>query len=402
MRILLADALDASASDALTAAGHEVETRADLTAGDLAGHLGGVDVLVVRSTKVHADAITAGADLSLIVRAGAGTDTIDVEAASAAGIHVCNVPGRNAVAVAELTMGLLLAIDRHIAAGTADLRSGVWNKKVYSKADGLLGRTIGIVGLGDIGLRVAERAKAFGLTVVGQRKNGRSEQTETAIRQIGIRLVDELSELAAASDIITVHVPSNDATRGLVDAEFLSYCRDGAIILNTSRGDVVDEAALIVAMDERGMRAGLDVFQNEPGSGNEFDSALAKHPSVVGTHHVGASTAQASRSVADGAVETIEAFEAGRPVNCVNLAPRGIGVWQVTVRHLDRVGVLASVLVALRGAGLNVSNMENRVFSGREAAVASIELSGSVPQETLDELAALDNVLGVSVVEIDG
>ncbi len=398
MHVLFADSLDASAEAALEASGHTVTSRPTLKAEDLAAHLEGVDALVVRSTKVIAEAIDAAPQLSLIVRAGAGVENIDMDAASEHGIHVCNVPGRNAVAVAELTMGLLLAIDRHIAAATADLRNGDWNKATYSQADGLLGRTIGIVGLGEIGLHVAERAKAFGMSVIGVRKPNRSDATEARIRSVGVRLVDDLEALVRESDVVSLHVPASDDTKALVDADLLARFRDGAILLNTSRGDCVDEAALLTAMDERGIRAGLDVYQGEPSSGQaEFASPLASHPSVVGTHHVGASTEQAQQSVAAGVAETIEAFAAGDPINCLNLAPRGAGRASITLRHYDRVGVLANVFGVLRGAGLNVQHMENRVFAGGTAAVAIIDVGGEVIQEVADALMDVDNVLGVSV-----
>mgnify|MGYP001338441389 FL=1 len=266
MKILIADHLHESAKETLEDIGHEVIVQPDCTTEKLHEYLSEVEALVVRSTKVTRESIQAGASLELIIRAGAGVDTIDVEAASRQGIYVCNVPGKNAVAVAELTFALLLAIDRRVADGAADLRNGVWNKKLYSRADGVLGKTIGIVGLGDIGLSVAERAKAFGMNIVGQRKQGRSETVEQRIRQIGIRLVDTLEELVSQSDILTFHLPSNSETESLINRELLSKCRQGAILLNTSRGDIVDEKALLEAISERGLRVGLDVFRNEPAS----------------------------------------------------------------------------------------------------------------------------------------
>ncbi|MFN3215283.1 MAG: NAD(P)-dependent oxidoreductase [Acidimicrobiales bacterium] len=400
MHVLFADALASGAVDRLRSGGHDVTVAPEHDADSLVGVLDDVDALVVRSTRVTSAALESSARLALVVRAGAGTENIDTATASARGVHVCNVPGRNAVAVAELTMGLLLAIDRHIADGAADLRAGRWNKKRYADADGLLGSTIAIVGLGDIGLRVAERAKAFGMRVVGQRREGRSDAVEASIRQIGIRLFDSLADVLGAADIVSIHVPFTDDTRGMVDAAFLSHLRDGAILLNTSRGDIVDEAALIDALDTRGIRAGLDVYAGEPASGQgAFASALASHPSVVGTHHIGASTRQAQTSVADGVVEVIEAFVAGNPLHCINLAPHGVGAHSIAVRHLDRVGVLAGVLGVLRRNGLNVEHMENRVFEGLVAAVATIEVAGTVPDGLVGQLAAVDGVLGVTLVE---
>lgn len=400
MHVLFADAIDESALGALRSAGHAVETQPGLTAETLPGAIGDADALVVRSTRVTSEAIASSRRLALIVRAGAGVENIDMDAASEQGIHVCNVPGRNAVAVAELTMGLLLAIDRHIPDATADLRAGVWNKKHYAKAKGLMGGTMGIIGLGEIGLHVAERAKAFGLSVIALRKTSRSAAAEARIRSIGVRLVDTIEQLVSESDIVSVHVPAGADTRSMIDADLLQHFRAGAVLLNTSRGDCVDEAALIEAMDTKGLRAGLDVFRNEPGSGEEsFESPLARHPSVVGTHHVGASTEQAQRSVAAGVVEAIEAFAAGEPANCLNLAPRDTGNYSVTIRHFDRVGVLAAVLGVLRGAGLNVQHMENRVFQGGTAAVAIIDVSGPVSSDAVAELEAIEHVLGVSVAE---
>ena len=400
MKILIADKLDSSAKLSLEDIGHEVQENYDVTSEGLEQHIQGVEVLVVRSTRVTDDALRAADRLSLIVRAGAGVDNIDVVAASDLGIYVCNVPGRNAAAVAELTFALLLAIDRHVVEGASDLRKGTWNKKEYSIADGLMGKTIGIIGLGGIGLSVAERAKAFGLRVIGQRKSGRSPETEQRIRQIGIRLTDTVEELVANSDIISVHVPFNEKTMSLVDEELLRSFKDKAILLNTSRGEIIDEPALIQAMNERGIRAGLDVFCNEPASGEStIISTLASHPSVVGSHHIGASTMQASKAIASGVVDAIAGFESGNPLNCVNEAPSGEGTSQVRVRHLDRVGVLASVLSTLRAADLNVQYMDNRVFNGKKAAVASIEVVGAVPIGLYDELVSLEHVLGVSLLD---
>ncbi|MBL93621.1 MAG: hydroxyacid dehydrogenase [Myxococcales bacterium] len=400
MKILIADKLDSSAKLALEDIGHEVQENYDVTSEGLEQHIQGVEVLVVRSTRVTDDALRAADRLSLIVRAGAGVDNIDVVAASDLGIYVCNVPGRNAAAVAELTFALLLAIDRHVVEGASDLRKGIWNKKEYSIADGLMGKTIGIIGLGGIGLSVAERAKAFGLRVIGQRKSGRSPETEQRIRQIGIRLADTVEELVATSDIISVHVPFNEKTMSLVDEELLRSFKDKAILLNTSRGEIIDEPALIQAMNERGIRAGLDVFCDEPASGEStIISTLASHPSVVGSHHIGASTMQASKAIASGVVDAIAGFESGNPLNCVNEAPSGEGTSQVRVRHLDRVGVLASVLSTLRAADLNVQYMDNRVFNGKRAAVASIEVVGAVPIGLYDELVSLEHVLGVSLLD---
>ncbi|MGB5760195.1 MAG: NAD(P)-dependent oxidoreductase [Acidimicrobiales bacterium] len=399
MRILYADDIDESRLVALRAAGHDCLVDASLNAETLVDAVPGYDVLVVRSTTVTAEAIAAGGQLGLIIRAGAGTDNIDKTAASARGVFVCNVPGRNAIAVAELTMGLLLAVDRRIADNTSDLRQGRWNKSTYTEADGLFGKRLGIIGLGDIGLAVAERAKAFGLSVSAQRKPDRSPRVQAAIRSIGIRMIESQEALLAESDVISLHVPKSEDTTGLVDAAFLARLPEGAVLLNTSRGDVVDEPALLDALDRGVIRAGLDVWAGEPSSGSgSFDSALARHPRVVGTHHIGASTAQAQRSVSDGTVEAIEAYIAGSPIDCVNLRSQPSGTCSVNIRHLDRVGVLAKIFAVLRTNGLNVQQMQNQVFEGGEAAVATINISLSPTQEVVDAILAIDEVFNVVVI----
>jgi len=398
MKVLLADALPDAAVDRLEDAGAEVTRLPDLTADTLPDHITGHEVLIVRSTKVTAETLDAADRLGLVVRAGAGINTIDCDRAAELGTFVCNVPGKNALAVAELTMGLLIAIDRHIADGTADLRAGTWNKKAYSKADGLFGRQMGIIGVGDIGIATAARASAFGIDVVAVDKPGRSERALARAEAAGIQWVASTDELLATSDIVSLHVPGAADTKGMVDAAFLAAMKDGAVLLNTSRGDVVDEAALIDAMETKGIRAGLDVFADEPGGGSgTFDSALAKHPNVVATHHVGASTAQAQAAITDGTVETVLAYRSGTPINVVNLNPAPVRAATLTVRHHDRVGVLASVLAILRKEQLNVSNMQNRVFAGSKAAVASIDIGRLPTPELVDEVQSLEDVIYISV-----
>lgn len=398
VKVLLADSLPDAAVQRLFAAGDEVVIRPELSEQDLPGAIAGIEALVVRSTKVSAQAIEAADKLGIIVRAGAGTNNIDCESAAGIGILVCNVPGRNALAVAELTLGLLISVDRHIADATADLREGTWNKKAYSKSDGLFGRTMGVIGLGDIGLAVAERAAAFGLDVLAVSKQGREPQSLDRAERAGITFVDDLATLLSSSDIVSLHVPGAPDTRGLVDAAFLAQMKDKAVLLNTSRGDVVDESALIDAMNTRGLRAGLDVFADEPGSGTgEFQSELARHPNVAATHHIGASTVQAQNAVAAGTVDAIDAYRRGHPVDCVNFEPVPARAATLSIRHRDRVGVLAAILAILRTAQLNVSTMKNQVFAGSKAAVATIDVGHDPPAEIVSEIQALDDVINVAI-----
>ncbi|MDD9810466.1 MAG: hydroxyacid dehydrogenase [Gammaproteobacteria bacterium] len=328
MKILIADTFPESRRRALAEAGHAVTFEPALSGDALRGAVPDHEILVVRSTRVDAAAIDAGAPaLQLIIRAGAGTNTIDKTHAAARGVRVCNVPGANALAVAELTLGLIIAVDRRLADNAADLRGGRWNKTTYAAgAFGLHGRTLGILGLGAIGVAVAARARAFGMRLSTPPNPRRSAAGASAMRELSIAETDSLDALLAAADIVSLHLPLTAQTQRLVDDTFLAHMSDHAILINTARGELVDEAALIRAMDARGIRAGLDVFQDEPAAGGgEFHSKLAAHPNVTGTHHIGASTAQAQTAVADGVIRVVDSFVAGgagQLLHCVNADSR--------------------------------------------------------------------------------
>jgi D-3-phosphoglycerate dehydrogenase len=321
MRILVADRLPERFAQAMENRGHECVVDAGLDQETLPAAISGVDVLVVRSTRVPASVFAAADSLQLVVRAGSGTNTIDCDEATRARVLVANVPGRNSMAVAELTMGLLLAVDRGIPDNTSELRAGRWDKQRFSAVGrGLYGRSIGIVGLGNIGLAVAERARGFGMRLFAQAKGSRSPAALARIDDLGIELVPDLVTLAERVDMLTLHVPLKAETRGMVGAEVLDALEPG-ILLNTSRAEVVDSDALLARLDAGRLSAGLDVFPDEPGAGSaEWRSPLAAHPRVVGTHHIGASTQQAQEAVVDGVEEVIMAFDGGELLNVVNPA----------------------------------------------------------------------------------
>ena len=212
MKVLIADKFPDSGQSALSAAGCEVIYEPELKDDTLAQALTftAADVLVVRSTRVTKDMLETG-HLSLVVRAGAGFNTIDVQTASALGIYVANCPGKNSIAVAELAFGLILALDRRIYENTADLKLGKWNKKEYSKARGIFGRTLGIIGLGRIGHAMVPRAKAFGMNVVAW---SRSLTPEIA-KDLGIEWKNTPEEVASISDVVSIHLSLNADTRNL-------------------------------------------------------------------------------------------------------------------------------------------------------------------------------------------
>ena len=400
MDILIADKLSPSGLEKLKAAGHRVHDHPSLTGDDLAASLRKINpsVLLVRSTKVPDSALAAAADLQLVVRAGAGYDTIDVSGASARGIFVANCPGKNAVAVAELTLGLILSLDRRIPDNVADARRGEWAKATYSKAEGLKGRRLALIGLGNIGKAVARRAQAFGLEVSAWSRS----LTPAKAAKLGVDFRETVLDAVKGADIVSLHVAATPDTRLLADRTFFKAMKPGALFINTTRSSVVDEEALLEAMDQKGVRAGLDVFDEEPAAkSGSFESKLAAHPSVYITHHIGASTEQAQEAIAQEAVRVVLGFaETGEVANCVNMAAASDATHQLTVRHLDHVGVLAAVLDEMRSAGWNVQEMENLLFLGGEAACAYIRFQGKPDPDVLDRIARHPDVLATSIVEL--
>jgi len=387
MRVLIADKFEQTGLDGLKAAGCDVVYQPDLKDDALAAAIRetAADVLVVRSTQVTGPMLESGA-LSLVVRAGAGYNTIDVAAASKRGIYVSNCPGKNSIAVAELAFALILALDRRIADNVVALRKGEWNKKEFSKARGLYGRTLGLIGVGKIGQEMVPRARAFGMPVVAWSRS----LTHERAAELGVELMESPQAVAAAADVVSVHLALKPETKNLVNAEFFDAMRHGAYFINTARGEVVNQQALVGAIRNRGIRAGLDVYALEPTSATaEFQDEIAKEAGLYGTHHIGASTDQAQEAIAAETVRIIAEFKnTGKVPNVVNLAQRTPATHRLVVRHLDRPGVLAGVLDAIKAEQINVQEMENIVFEGAAAAVARINLDNAPSQESLRKLEA--------------
>jgi len=385
MKVLVADKFEKSGIDGLKAAGCDIVYEPDLKDDALTQAIKntGADVLVVRSTAVTAPMLESGA-LSLVVRAGAGYNTIDVATASKRGIYVSNCPGKNAIAVAELAFALLLALDRRVPDNVADLRAGTWNKKEYSKAKGLFGRTLGLLGYGNIGQEMAKRAHAFGMPIVVWSRRFASGKENIADAPIAMQMAKSPEEVAERSDVLSVHLALTPETRGLVSASVIDTLKPGSYFVNTARAEVVDYAALEQAVRERNIRVGLDVFAGEPsGATGEFRDALASHPSVYGTHHIGASTDQAQEAIAAETVRIIASYkDTGKVPNVVNLAKKTPATHMLVVRHRDRPGVLAHVFDHLRNGDINVQETENVIFEGAQAAVARINLDGA-PSDAL-------------------
>jgi D-3-phosphoglycerate dehydrogenase len=385
MKVLVADKFEQSGQDGLKQIGCEVLYKPDLKDEALVDAILSEkpDVLVVRSTKVTEAMMEMGA-LKLIVRAGAGYNTIDVAAASKRGIYVSNCPGKNSIAVAELAFALILALDRRIADNVISLRAGEWNKKEFSKARGLFGRTLGLIGTGQIGREMIARARAFGMPVIAWSRS----LTKERAAELGIERKNSPQDVARQADVVSIHVALKPETRGMIDEQFFNAMRDGAYFINTSRGETVNQNALRKALREKNIRAGLDVYATEPVSGTgEFTDQIKDEKNLYGTHHIGASTDQAQEAIAAETVRIIQSFkETGHVPNVINLAKRTPATHMLVIRHRDRPGVLASVLDQIKAADINVQEMENIVFEGAEAAVARINLDNAPPDETLEKI----------------
>jgi len=338
-RILVSDPLHASGLEALRQAGHEVVELPPEERPTLPAIIGGFDALIVRSgTKVSAGVLAAGAPrLKVVGRAGIGVDNIDVAAATEHGILVVNAPTANLLSATEHTFALLLALVRRLPEADRSMKEGRWERKRLVGTE-LQGKTLGVIGFGRIGQRVARRAQAFDMSVLAYDPFLDPE----AVRKYDAEPL-ELDELLGRSDFVTIHTPLTKDTRNLLDADRLGRMKEGACLINCGRGGVVDEAALLAALDDgRLAGAGLDVFSQEPPS----DYALARHPKVVATPHLGASTREAQVRVATDAVRMVlAALDGSLAVTAVNLPFRPAGrAGEPYLRLAETLGRLASGL----------------------------------------------------------
>jgi D-3-phosphoglycerate dehydrogenase / 2-oxoglutarate reductase len=398
MNVVLADRLPKSLIQRLTEAGFGVRDCAGASETTLPEVVEDAEILIVRSTRVSSATIEAGGRLRLIIRAGAGYNTINLRSASDKGVFVANCPGKNAIATAELAIGLMLSLDRRIPAADGEMKKGAWNKKEYSGADGVFGKRMGVVGLGRIGLEVVKRAQGLGMKVQCWSRS----LTPQRAKELNVHRCDSIVELARSSDVVSIHLAATAETRGVVGEAFFTALPNRAILINTARAGIVDEEALLKCLDEGSIRYGADVFEGEPSSSvSPFKSAIAVHAGTVCTPHIGASTLQAQMAVSDEVFRIVEEFHShGRALNCVNRCHKSRARWQMTVRHRNRVGVLASVLGAVRDEHINVEELENLIFEGRESACATIRLSGEPSASVLAQLGALEDVIEVSHLEI--
>ncbi len=372
----------------------EVIYNAKLGEKDLPEAALDVDIIVVRSTVVNEETINNGKKLNLIIRAGSGVNNINIAAANKKGIYVTNCPGMNAVAVAELAVGLMIALDRFIPDNVSDFNKGVWNKDKYSKGKGLKGKTLGLIGVGNIGKEVAKRALAFEMNVYGK--------DISRIEGVQIKDFSEMDQLLPLCDVVSIHLPATPQTKGLFNKQMFSYMKDGAYLINTSRQDVINEDDLLEAVKEKNIRYACDVFKGEPeGKAGEVSSKLMNNPNIYVTHHIGASTEQAQDAVAEETINIIKKFvHSGVIDHWVNRAKIIDANFQLVVKHYDKPGVLATVLDVIRAGNINIEEIENIIFEGGIAACCTMKLQSAATADMLKQISENANVISISHVEI--
>lgn len=353
MKVLISDAVAPACVDILSSEGIEADVQTGLSTEQLRHLIGQYDGLIVRSaTKVTREVIEAASRLKVIGRAGAGVDNIDVSAATHRGIVVMNTPGGNTVSTAELSFSMILALSRNIPQATTALKAGTWNRKKYTGVE-VQGKTLGIIGVGKVGREVAVRARAFGMNVLGYDPF----IVEEVASKLGVELVS-LENLYARSDYITIHTPLNDQTRNLLSEDELARCKTGVRIINCARGGIVDEAALLRAI-ESGKVAGaaLDVFAQEPPTCWD----LIRREEVICTPHLGASTAEAQTTVALQIARQIATFlKNGTVQNAVNLTPMDAAIYDKIRTYVELAEKIGSLQVQLSKGRLKNIAVEYR------------------------------------------
>ena len=399
MKIVIPDPLPAPAVSLLEAEGWTVDTRTGRSSTELRAALTDADALIVRSaTTVTDELIAAAPSLRVVARAGAGVDNVDIEAASERGIVVLNAPGANSVSVAEHVFALMLASARSVAIADAQMKAGRWCKNSLRGAE-LRGKTLGVVGLGRIGREVVRRALAFDMAVVAHDPFIAAQMAD----DLGIALV-ALDALVERADFITLHLPSTAATRGLLNRDLLSRCRRGVRIINTARGDLVDEAALVEAIDDgRVAGAALDVFRREPPP----DTTLTGLPQVVATPHIAGATTEAQQLVgleaATGVREYLQSGFARNAVNYPSIAPDELRALRPYLVLAERLGSLLGQLAQSPIAGLGLRYYGRLADQPHEMLVSAtlVGLLGQVLSQsaTLVNARAAAEQRGLEIVE---
>ncbi len=389
-KILISDPIDEVCKELLEAAGHEVNYSTSNSKEFLPEKINSYNALIVRSsTFVSSELISKMDSMEVIGRAGAGVDNIDVPAATRQGILVMNTPGGNTISAAEHTIALLLSICRKIPQADYSLKNEEWIRGKF-KGTELLGKTLGLIGLGKIGREVAMRAKAFGMKIISYDPI----MSADAVSRLGLQLV-ELEKIWELSDFISIHTPLNENTKNLISYKELLLCKKGVGIINCARGGLINESDLLRALNEGLVSAaGLDVFEKEP---PDFSNKLLKHPSVICTPHLGASTAEAQKKVAAQIAEQlISFFKDGSISGAVNASALKDGVPEKLLSFVKLSEVIGRLLSQLRKGSLKKLMIN---LNGDELQASGQLLSTSLLKGFLDEqLDSPINMINAQVI----
>jgi D-3-phosphoglycerate dehydrogenase len=296
---------------------------------------------------------------------------------------------------------MLVALDRRMPDAIASLRAGRWERAEYGRAEGLHGKTIGIAGLGHIGKDVAARARAFGLHPIAWSRG----LTPSRAQELGVGYCTSLEELAQKSDILTLHLALTERTKKIVNARVFELLPKRAMFLNLARADLVDYDALKEAVKNRGLRAAVDVYPNEPKGSKEYKTDLFERPDgggfIYGTPHIAASTDQGQLAIANESVRVIRSFlREGTVPNVVNVLNASAARFHLVIRMLDKVGTFANVLAVIKRHGINVEEVTNTVFEGGTAACAKLRVLSRPSEACLTEIRAFEEVLHVDIVTL--
>lgn len=393
MRVLVACPMPTDTLEHLRALVQDVIYLPELSAEELPNHIAGVGILVYRTLRVSAAILQRADALQLLIHSGSGPGDVAIEDASAAGVFVTHCPDQHATAVAELTLGLIVALDRRIVDNALACRAGTWDRAALGQARGLAGRTLGILGYGEIGRRVARRARAFDMRVLAW-----SAQLGTeAVHEPGVEFRNWPRELARTCDVLTLHATGEDEDEPdvIVDAEFLENVPPGTSLVHVGNPSAIDHAALARAIEQKQLRVALDVHSSEPLVDNiRTRVKLCDLPGVICTQHIGPLTEQARHATAEEVLRIIRGFLiSGEADNCLNLADQSPATWQLVVRVRDQVGVMAAILEAVRADGINAQEITSRVFVGAKAAWCAIALDERPSTEALAAIRQLPDVL---------
>lgn len=384
-KVLIADSVSQQVIKDLEAAGNYVHMDASITDKTLPQEIKDFKVLIVRSTKVTRAAIEAGKNLALIVRAGAGVNTIDIKAASENGVLVTNTPGCNSDAVAELTIGHIIACDRQIVNNTEHLRQSQWAKKLYLDCPGLKGKTLGLLGAGAVSQGVVRIAHGIGMNVI----IWSYFFTDEDAKRMGVERVENKLDIAKRADVISIHIPYMEETHHSINKEFFDEMKDGAILINTARGEIIDTLAMVDAIKTKHIRVGLDVFEDEPtfSMGDFNQSELAKLVCSC-TCHIGGSTQQASERIAQETVNVVNTFvKTGEALHCVNIEAKPKADLVVAIRHK---GVLADILACFAKNNAEILSLNNQCLKGGASQTCTVRIRA---KEAFD-----DAICGISGV----